>query len=125
MTLTLMIGLRGAVMLLFLARFGQLISSPRATSPAEWLRRGAEILLCLAIVFGFSLPRMSQLLGHEWDAGLATAFRLSALVGLIAAAIIDAAAQGFRRGGSRRDVQRGVAVHLVLVAACLVAAALR
>ena len=94
-----------------------------AESLIDLLRILAWISISLGFVIFASPLHLAELLNHPLPPWLFNLMAAGLLVCILVGSLFWAAARGLSRGGSMRDLKRGVCVNIMVIAACILAAA--
>lgn len=119
---TALLGMSFAAAILYAAKLIYFTTDPSDQPVGNRLRSVAWAMLSVAVLIGFSPPRITELMGHPlpqmWHDGL----KLLGLTLVVGAACVWTAARGFLRGGTKKDVIQGLLANVMLVVLSLLAA---
>lgn len=122
--ITLLIGLRSAVIILYLAKLIAWARVPEDTDLAARLRTRAWVCVSGGFVIFASPTSMARLLNHPFPVMLHNIMSAALMICLLAASMLWVAARGLTCGGTIRDVKRGAWLNIGVIATCILVAAL-
>ncbi len=120
---TALLGMSFAAVMLYAAKLVYFTTDPTDQPLGNRLRSTAWAILSVAVLIGFSPPRITKLMGMPMVEPWGDLLRLFGLTLVVAAAIVWTAARGFLRGGTKKDVIQGALANVMLVVLSMVTAA--
>ncbi|MEB3059334.1 hypothetical protein [Parvimonas sp. D9] len=114
------LGLRLATVIMFFAIAFTYVRNAECLDYVHYLRRKSMAAISVGVVFGFSPPRLFELLNDPLPASVAECMRIVGLCLFLAGAMLWARSTIVLKGGDKRLEKRSMWINFALILCCLI-----